>query len=296
MAICRVSGVIGTGRLLVAILLGVLACHRTPAAQGPTFSTRVESVRLDALITEDGRPLTRLTAMDFDVLDNNVRQSIDFVSLDQLPVNVVCVLDLSVSVSGNVLEQLRAATNGIAGSLRTGDQVALLTFNHRVTLGLPLTSDVSAFSPALARIQPGGGTALIDAAYASLWVADADPGRTVIILFSDGLDTASWLTRDRVVDAAKRSDATVYAVTTGGRRNEFLVDLTDTSGGRVFSASSPERLKTTFDAILQEFRQRYVISYTPHGVATAGWHKVDLHVKGRRASIKVRAGYLAGPG
>ncbi len=281
------------GMLIVASLCAIGT--RDMSAQSATFRARVESVRLDALITEGGRPVRGLTPADFDIVDNGVRQSVDYVSLDELPVNVVSVLDMSESVSGTAIEQLRLATSGIARGLRAGDQTALLTFNHRVTLGLPLTQDVHRMGPALEAISPEGGTALIDAVYSSLWIAEPDPGRTVIIVFSDGLDTASWLSRERVLEASKRVDATVYAVTSGSRRNPFLSDITESSGGRTFDAASPDRISAAFASILQEFRERYVISYSPTGVASRGWHKVDLRVKGRRASVRVRAGYLAGP-
>lgn len=277
------------------LLVAGLCATATIDLAGQVFRSRIDSVRLDALITERGQPVPALTPTDLEVFDNGVRQAIDYVSFDQIPVNVVCVLDMSESVSGQVLEQLRIATTGVARSLHADDQVALLTFNHRVTLGLPLTKDVRTLEPALASIRSRGGTALIDATYASLWVTESDPGRTVIIVFSDGLDTASWLSRERVLEASKRADATFYAVTSGGRRNPFLADLAETSGGRIFDAAAPDRISSAFAAILEEFRQRYVISYSPRGVAVRGWHKVDLRVKGRRANVKVRAGYLSGP-
>lgn len=265
-------------------------------AQTADFRSRVESVRLDTLITERGLPLIGLRAADFELFDNGVRQTVDYVSLDALPVNVVEVLDMSQSVSGAVQEQLRVATLGVSRGLRSGDQSALITFSHRVTLALGLTDAVESLGPALAPAQASGGTALRDAAYASLWIAEPDPGRAVIIIFSDGRDTSSWLSRERVLDASKRVDATIYAVASGRQRDQFLSDLTELTGGRVFDAASTSRIAAAFDAILSEFRQRYVISYTPARVTTRGWHKVELRVKGHRANIKVREGYLAGPG
>ncbi|MGC4080623.1 MAG: VWA domain-containing protein [Vicinamibacterales bacterium] len=210
--------------------------------------------------------------------------------------NVVFALDMSESVSGRTLDALRHGVDAVARGLRTGDQTALVTFNHRVSLGAALSADVSRLTAALSSIAPTGATSLVDALYASLWIAEPDPGRAVVIVFSDGVDTASWLTADRVVDAARRADAVVYAVTTrGGRRNPFLAELTETTGGRTFDVSSSDRLTDAFESILAEFRQRYVIAYSPTGVKAAGWHTLDLRVRGRRASVKTRQGYLAGP-
>jgi hypothetical protein len=49
-----------------------------------------------------------------------------------------------------------------------------------------------------------------------------------------------------------------------------------------------------FLKILDEFRQRYLISYSPTGVAPDGWHRLDVRVKGRRLTVKSRTGYQAG--
>ncbi|MFN8579386.1 MAG: VWA domain-containing protein [Gemmatimonadaceae bacterium] len=283
-------------RVIVTLCLWLVGASATcVTAQEPTFRAVTERVRLDALITENGRLLAGLTADDLEVVDNGVKQTVDIVSFDQLPVNVVCVLDMSESVSGPTITALRGAIDGVASGLRSGDQSALLTFNHRVALASPLSSDVGGVREAAATLVPGGGTALIDALYASLSVAEADSGRAVIIVFSDGLDTASWLSAEHVVEAAKRVDAVIYAVNTRtGRRDQLLSTLTETTGGRVFDVASPGRLATTFTSILEEFRQRHIVSYVPTGVHTAGWHKVELRVRGKRAAVKMRAGYLQG--
>ncbi len=283
------------GMAVLLILSCTLVRPAWPLAQAPTFRSRIDSVRLDALITLSGQAVTGLSARDFEVFDNNVKQSVDYVGLDELPVNVVHTLDMSESVSGNVLQHLRTAITGVLSGLRVGDQTALVTFNHRVALALPLSADFMRVGPAVSTIRPTGGTALIDAAYSALWVAESDPGRTVVILFSDGLDTASWLSRDRVIEAAKRVDATIYAVTSGAKRNPFVSELVEASGGRVFDAASPEQIGPAFEAILREFRQRYVISYSPLNVSPSGWHRVELRVKGKNPVIRVRSGYLAGP-
>ncbi|MBS1817617.1 MAG: VWA domain-containing protein [Acidobacteria bacterium] len=282
--------------LAMLVCTALVAWSAVSFAQDATFRSVVERVRLDALITEGGQPVTGLTAADLDVLDNGVRQTLEYVSLDQIPVNVVFVLDMSESVSGRVLDELRRAVRGVAGSLRDRDQSALITFSHRVALTSGLSEDSRTLAASLSALAPGGGTALIDAMYASLWVAAPDPGRAVVIVFSDGLDTSSWLTRESVIDTAKRADAVVYAVTTrSARHDSFLSELTETTGGRVFDISSPERLPGTFAAILEEFRQRYLVSYAPTGVKAAGWHRLELRVRGRRAAVKMRQGYLAGP-
>jgi VWFA-related protein len=111
------------------------------------------------------------------------------------------------------------------------------------------------------------------------------------VVFSDGLDTASWLTSEKVVDAAKRSDVVAYAVAVRSRaRPDFLRDLTSFTGGKLFEVEKTEKLDAIFLGILQEFRQRYLVSYTPRGVTKEGWHKLDVRVK-RGGTVKARPGY-----
>jgi len=38
---------------------------------------------------------------------------------------------------------------------------------------------------------------------------------------------------------------------------------------------------------------RYLISYSPQGVSGAGWHRLEVRVKGRGATVKARPGYFA---
>jgi VWFA-related protein len=115
-----------------------------------------------------------------------------------------------------------------------------------------------------------------------------------VIVFSDGHDTSSWLLADRVLESARRTDATVYGVwSRGARRPEFLRGLTVLTGGSVVEITSMKDVSGAFVRILDEFRQRYVIGYTPQGIARAGWHRLQVRVKGRDVDVKARAGYFA---
>jgi VWFA-related protein len=114
-------------------------------------------------------------------------------------------------------------------------------------------------------------------------------------VFSDGLDTSSWLRQKVVLDVAKRSDAVVYAVSAGlASRGEFLQDLTRQTGGRLFEIESTRSLSSVFLEVLDEFRQRYLVSYSPRGVSKGGWHQLTVRIKGQSATVRARPGYLAG--
>jgi VWFA-related protein len=278
-------------RLSIGLLLILGAA--SAAAQRPTFSTRLDVVRVDALVTHNGRIVGGLGPADFEVFDNGVRQQVDLASFEDLPLNVALALDTSESVSGERLQHLRDAGRAVLGGLRSDDKAGLLTFSHRLTLRQALTGDTARLLEALEDVEPRGQTSLVDGTYAGLLIGDADAGRDLLIVFSDGVDTSSWLTPESVVESARRSEVTVYGVATrGGGESDFLEDMAEATGGAVVEIESTRDLSRTFVSILEEFRQRYVVSYSPRGVAKDGWHTLQVRVKGRRANVKARAGYF----
>jgi len=284
-----------TRRLVAASVAVLMGGAVTPSAQQPTFSAKRESVRVDVLVTDRGKVVTGLGAGDFDVRDNGVSQAIDLVSFQQIPLNVFLALDTSASVSGERLTDLQTAGHALLDRLAQDDRSALLTFSHMVRLREGLTGATARVRQALTGVQPLGDTALVDGAYTAIMLDPLDGGRNLLLVFSDGLDTASWLTPERVLDSAKRSDFVVYGVSSRGpEESKFLEDLTELTGGTTLKIESTRDLSATFLKILDEFRQRYLISYSPTGVPAGGWHRLDVRVKGRRVTVKSRAGYQAG--
>ncbi len=288
---------------LTAALAATLLYASPAARQKPTFSSKVEVVRVDVLVSQGGQPLRGLRVDDFDVFDNGVRQQIDFLvsgevdsssKVARLPLNVVLALDISDSIRGERLEHLRAAGMALVDRLTPQDQAALVTFNQVVRMRVPLTGDLGAVRNALPRISPSGNTALFDAAYAGMVLGESDVGRNLLILFTDGADTSSFLTREAVVEAAKRTEVVVYAAAVGKAGcATFLKDITDQTGGAVLPVESTRDLPDAFLRILEEFRHRYLLSYSPRNVGKGGWHRIDVRVKGRRADVKARPGYQA---
>src|SRR5262245_45758372 len=276
--------------LAAAIVLGAALA---PRAQNVSFSTKVEAVRVDVLVTDKGQPVRGLGPADFDILDNGVPQQVDLVSFEQIPLNVILALDMSESVAGERLDHLRSAGQALLNGLKKDDQAALVTFRGDVTLDADLSADPLKVRAALDRAEPAGETALVDGAYAAMVVGESDVGRALLIVFSDGLDTSSWLQPDSVLETARRSDVVAYAVSVGRVKAEFLRDLTSFTGGRLFEVEKTANLRAIFLSVLDEFRQRYLVSYTPRGVAKDGWHRLTVKVK-RGGSVKARPGYLAG--
>ena len=283
-----------TRGLTAAVALVLLECAGH-AQQSPLFTAKIEAVRVDVLVTENGQAIRGLGPADFELFDNGVPQQVELVSFDQIPLNVILALDMSESVAGERLDQLRSAGAGLLAALHDADQAALVAFSHAVQLGAKLTSDVAAVRTALAAARGTGMTALVDGTYAGIMVGESDAGRGLLIVFSDGVDTSSWLRADAVLDAAKRADVVVYGVSVVSRlKPAFLRDVTSFTGGRMFEIEKTANLTSTFLGILDEFRHRYLVSYTPKNVARDGWHKLDVKVRNYRAMIKSRPGYLAG--
>jgi Ca-activated chloride channel family protein len=278
--------------LLVAAAMIVGAAMVT--AQQATFSSRVEAVRVDVLVTDRGRVVRGLRPEDFEVRDDGVLQTVDLVRFEQLPLNVILGLDISESVSGERLEHLQNAGHSLLERLKKDDRVALLTFSHAVSLRQELTGDVARLREALASVVPVGQTSLVDGTYGAMTLAGSDLGRSVLIVFSDGVDTSSFLSPDVVMQAARRSDVVVYGVAIRNRiEPRFLKSLSALTGGDVLEIEGTKNLSPTFLRILDEFRQRYLLSFSPTGVSTTGWHRLDVRVKGRRATVKTRDGYQA---
>jgi Ca-activated chloride channel homolog len=283
-----------TTRAIALAMVAVVGIARL-AAQQATFSSKLEAIRVDALVTDRGGVIRGLQPADFEVRDNGVAQTVDLVSFQQIPLNVILALDTSASVSGERLDDLQKASRALLGRLTNDDKAALLTFSHIVMLRQRLTPNLALVRTSLDEVQPVGETSLVDGTHAATLLAGDDGGRNLLIVFSDGLDTASWLAPERVLDSARRADIVVYAASSrDAEDSRFLDDLGKLTGGGLIKIASTKDLSATFLRILDEFRNRYLLSYSPAGVAKGGWHRLDVRLKNRRASIRARAGYQAG--
>ena len=278
-----------------ALAILIVAGWTAGASTQPTFSSRVEGVRVDVLVTDSSRrPLRGLTPADFLIRDNGVPQQVDVVSFGEIALHVGLAFDLSESVSGARLDQLRSASKALTSELQPADQSGLITFDEVVSLRCPLSLDRSCLDRELAAAVPAGNTALVDGILAAMIAGESDVGRSLLMVFSDGLDTASFLNTERVLDMGRRSDVVVYSIASKDARPDFLEELSELTGGRLHEVGRDEELSKTFRAILDEFRHRYLVTYTPRGVAKDGWHKLEVRVNKPGARVKARPGYQGG--
>jgi Ca-activated chloride channel homolog len=275
--------------------------------QAARFRSSADGVRVDVQVRLRGKPIAGLTAADFVLRDSNVQHQIQAIAIEDVPVTLLLALDTSASVEGRMLEQLKAAAHAAIGALRDEDQAALLTFSQRIRRPATLTRDREAIRSAINRMEAEGSTALRDAIFAATVLREQAPGRVILLVFSDGLDTMSWLDPRSVVNAALRSDIVVYGVSTNPRQmrvekswyedepelfpGPFLGDLTGRTGGELLQVSGGAELAQTFAKIVSDFKSRYLLTYAPKNVPEDGWHPIEVHLKNRRGDVTARRGY-----
>jgi Ca-activated chloride channel family protein len=296
----------------LTIVLGWLTLDGVLLLQ-PIFKSGVEMVRVDALVVRDEKPVADLKAEDFEVFDNGARQTIDHVLSAEDPIDVMLTLDTSASLDKAELKHLADGVRSAVADLKPGDRAGLITFSEELSQLLPLTGRLDLLPASLNRLESSGATTLIDAAYAALLSTRARGRRSLVLLFTDGLDTWSWLEPEWVLAVAKRSETVIYTVElreavapfvripgVRGRieprdyyraATRFLDDIVETTGGRRLDAGDFDRLQATLKSVIGEFRQRYVIAYAPQGVTQDGWHTLDVRVKRRGVTVRARPGY-----
>jgi VWFA-related protein len=194
-----------------AIFLSALLLTSPPTQRAPSFAASVESVYVDAFVTRDGKAVTGLTAADFEVLDEGVRQRLTLARLEDVPIAAVMVFDASGSVMGEKLDHLRAAGRALLAGLRPQDQAAVIAFSQELRVAAPPGSDRAAVGRALDALEGGGATAVWDALYAGL-VLPTLQRRPMVVLFTDGQDNMSWLSPGQVLKVAEQSDALLHVV------------------------------------------------------------------------------------
>ena len=282
------------GKLAIVGVAVVLAAGASGAGAGqpPSFSTRVDNVRVDVEVRRGGQLAAGLTAADFEVLDNGVRQKVEIVSPSAVPVSVVLALDSSASLDARERSRLALASAQVIDELKPGESAALVTFSERIAIQSAFTSDAAALRALVAAPTSPGDTALYDAAHVAMLLGTSAPGRPFVILFSDGDDTASFLTEDAVVETAQRTGAVVSVVMVGGE-GRLLEQLATTTGGALVKEKSLDRVAERFAELLESFRNRYLLSFAPSGVEKAGWHQLTVRVKG--GDVRARTGYWSGP-
>jgi VWFA-related protein len=283
----------------------------------PQFRAVVDGVTVDAFAHDGGVPLAGLTRDDFVLRDNGVVQQIDAIGTTE-SAHVIVGLDVSHSVDGEALEQMRSAVRTVHGQLTHADRLSLLTFGNRVRILQRAVAPGRDLEAVLAAMVPNGSTVLHDALVAGTALARADHRPAVFLMLTDGQDTGSWSTAAAAIDAIRHGHVVVYPVGAGlpdvpmasvdaeymrertwlapqpGDTLRLLQSVAEISGGQFLRVGRGARLERTFGNILAQYRQRYLITFTPSARATSGWHRLDVRLRNRAGTVVAREGYMAG--
>ncbi len=306
-------------RALVLLIAGLLTWQQTP-----TFRSGIDVVSVDVSVRDRIRVVTGLSAADFDVLDNGVRQEVTDVSFDKLPIDVTLALDVSRSVSGDTLDRLRPklacdrfpdAAPQAYDAIFDADRLRLITFSARISRVVDFTHDVDAVSRALRAASAGGGTSIFDTITTAVVSADQADRRQLLVLFSDGADSTSITDPAALYGVAERTNVAittvmpastrvVQAVISGTQittfraptpmsgRSQIYAKLATDTGGQVIPQIDGGDLTSTFRRALDQFRSSYVLHFTPKGVPRGGFHTLMVSVPARKGvTVRARRGY-----
>lgn len=269
--------------------------------KGEEYVERVEVERtlVTATVTDQrGRYVKDLTRQDFRILEDDVPQRIEsFVGKD-VPLEITVAVDMSGSMI-DAMPQVKRSVTRFLQALRPKDQVTLNAFNDNlVTLARP-SADLATRLKSVNRLAAWGGTALYDEIVTSIQALSSEASRRALVVFSDGDDTASRLSRQAAEARVQASDAVVYTIGQGrGTRDPrfkaVLDGLAKVSGGRAFFTDDANELDQVFAEIIEDLANQYLIGYEPTNNAWDGkWHRITVKMTDSRLRVRARQGRLA---
>ena len=236
---------------------------------------------------------------DFRVEEDDKPQVILDFYVEQRPVILCLVLDSSGSMQGR-MEKVHLAADKFVQALAAEDQALVIDFDEKVFLLQDFTHDAKLLTEAIDSTFAEGGTALYDAVYAAFRKLKDHQGRKAIIILSDGEDTNSKFSYQRVLEAAKTNEVLIYSIGLGISimditAHSVLKELAEETGGRSFFPGKAEELEGVYQQIAQELRSQYYLSYSPSNEDWNGkWRKIRLSAPRKKdVELRTRKGYYA---
>jgi Ca-activated chloride channel family protein len=292
----------GLKRPFLALALVVLA-GAAVIAQQATFKSGTSIVALlSTVIDGQGRLIPSLEQDQFTIFDNGKPQDITFFQNETQPFTVVVILDFSASMTAN-LDLLRAATEQFILRLLPEDKGQVGAFSDKIEFSGTFTSDRDDLIGALDDLQFGNPTRLYDAIDASIDLLEDVSGRKIVLVFTDGDDTASRRDQGDVLQKARLEEVMIYAIGLeseifNGQRmqrtrpDRGLRKLADETGGGYFELKKTDDLAPTFTRVAQELHSLYALGFTPT-VFDGKEHKLEVRVKTPGAVVRARKTYIA---
>ncbi|HYG80208.1 MAG TPA: VWA domain-containing protein [Pyrinomonadaceae bacterium] len=291
-----------------------------PGGHSPdeVLRVRTDLITVPVVVTDSkGRRVPGLSQTDFSVLDNGREVPISTFSAGPDRVTLAFALDTSGSVRELVTQQ-RDAARQLLLRFGPGSRVAVMHFGEKAELSVPFTTELAQAEPAFSATVPASRrTAIFDAAVAAInaFAAARDYNsaeRRILILISDGLDTASTTNASWVVDRAQAYDVSVYVIHLplyAPRDGQLKVrppskgfrELAEKTGGRYFligeqraaldpNAPAPD-LAPVFQAIEEDLQGQYVLGYSAHDATAppSNLHRVEVKLNARdRRKLRAR--------
>jgi len=175
----------------------------------------VNLVSVPVIVSDrQGRYVAGLKAEDFSVYQDGRKQTVSFFGTEEEPLNVAILLDTSKSTK-DVLKQIKNAAKDFIKLLQPNDRAMIVTFDYRVTVLSPLTSDRKELEKAIKKVEIGEkvGTVMRDAVQEVVSNSFANvKGRKAIILLTDGKDFGSYPTKAELLDTVEENDVMIYSV------------------------------------------------------------------------------------
>jgi Ca-activated chloride channel family protein len=255
-------------------------------------------VQITAVVTESGRFVPGLSPKAFKLFEDGVPQKIQHFAAEGSPLEIVVAIDVSESMT-QAMPQLKNAVKKFLAALGPKDQVTLAAFNDNMFTLTRRETSAAQRVRAVDRIAPWGGTALYDVIVRGVQQLSKQPGRRVLVVFSDGDDRTSHSTIKTVEEAVRANDATLFMVALGrGVREAQLKSgierLVNLSGGRLIFVERSDELQGPFAEILEELSHQYIVGYESTNPKHNGaWREVKVEVPGTRYAVRARQGYRA---
>ena len=289
---------------LCAVVAAVPVAMTTQEA---TFHVDVRLVNIFVNVTDkNGSIVGGLTKDDFAVFEDSRPQQIAlFERQSEVPLNLTLAIDTSGSVRKDLDEEANAARHFAHDILRPQDQMSVLQFATDVTELTPFTNNLSQIDHAVGGLRSDYATALYDAICLGSEGMGKRKGRKVLVLVSDGDDTAKSSTYAQALEAALRNEVMIYSLIdvpieasagrdTGGEH--ALITISEQTGGKHFYVSEGG-LDKAFAKVSDDLRTQYLIGYYPqHQAPGTDFHRVVVTVPRAAAdefNVRNKAGYYA---
>lgn len=288
----------------IAAVLAICQSTTWLVAQQPTFRSNTQTVSIFATVTDaQNRLVPNLQREDFEVLDNDKLQPVVVFDNETQPITVVVMLDTSGSMTASIA-LLKQAAEQFLIRLLPADKGAVGAFNDKIEVGGSFTNNRDQLITEVKDLDYGNGTRLYDGLSEGLDLLKPIEGRKVVLVFTDGDDTSSRVSRGRVLERARAEEVMIYAIGLeseifDGRRlvrtrpDGGLKGLAEETGGGFFELKKTADLGPTFSRVAQELHSQYVLGFEATQL-DGKVHKLTVRMKKPGSTARARKSYVAG--